>query len=419
MKKKVWLAIAAAAMFIPAAAGIADISRSYTFQDAVDMVVHNDPSTERRLVPRLSTDAQMYQAQLPLSELQAAMLMQESYSQLNTDWNVELSAYRKVYDYVFAKQGLEISSRSLKQAENELEIVKKERDTGVRSDLDVLQAEIAVTNARKNYENALMGYNIAEISVQQALKLEIGVEKVHIDLPIFELLDSSEYDPVKVSAELKENHESLSIFKFLIAAYENTLESVADLGSIQMPDPTGGVNPTAALEAQLQAVQQELELLMSDPNADPSQIVQLQSLAVSLTTQIEQIRASMRPTMQMGNVSQARSDLTFYYEAELHNTKLQLEQQEQMLEMLSYTYAEQFRSLEKQLALQDQVIRDANELYEKNLVLLENGMIRPADLEALRLNVDSAEFQKRQLEKEYMTLRKQFELFLQGHLGGM
>ena len=48
-----------------------------------------------------------------------------------------------------------------------------------------------------------------------------------------------------------------------------------------------------------------------------------------------------------------RSELKFDHESELHNTKIQLQQQEQALELLSYTYAEQFKSLEKQLELQE------------------------------------------------------------------
>lgn len=420
MRHKVWLIIAAAVLCIPVAASMAESYQSYTFDEAVEQVQKNDLSTQTRFVPKLSADVQMYQSMLPMTELEALSSMQQGYTIRNNAWNSELSAYRKVYDYLFAKQSLELTARSLAQAENELKIVETEREHGVASDLEILQAKMAVTNAKKNHESAKMGYNIAERAMQQALQLELGKDMIEIELPSFSLLEEEKYDPLSVSTYVKEKHESLSMLKFLISAYNNILQSIDDLTY-----PSTGAMPTDHLEQQLAAIQKQIEAIQELQKQGPideqtlAQLQQLQQTALQLQMQIQQIQAANAQMPRPANLSKAKSELKFYYESELHNTKIQLQQQEQALELLSYTYAEQFKSLEKQLELQEQAIEDAKELYEKNLVLLENGMIRPADLEAIRLNVIAAEHQKFQLQKDYMILRKQFELFLEGHLSGM
>lgn len=414
--KKVVLITAAAALLIPAAVSFADSSSSFSFHEAVNTAYKNDLTMQIEDVPKLSSGVQMYQGQLPLRGLEDAADIQQEYAKQSREWNAELSAYRTMYDFVIAKEGLDIATRSLSHTEKDLEIVKIRRENGVASDLDVLQAEMAVTNAKKNYENARMGYNIAEKSAQQKLGLELGGEPLNISLPSFSLLDEEDYDPVKIADEARKGHESLRTVRYLIRTYERILDKVDNL----TPIPSGSAG-TGELEAKLADVTAKLgELKSADPaTVDPTDILQLEALATSLQTQIAMAAAQAAQAPKASSVSKAEEELEEYYEAELNNARIQLLQQIQALELLSHTYAERFKALEKQIKLQEQAVEEALELYEANRKLLENGMIAPADLEQLRLNLENAEFQLLQQEKDYMVLRKEFSLFLDGYVAGM
>lgn len=414
--KKVVLIIAAAALLIPAAVSLADSPDSYTFAEAVQTAAKNDLSSQIKDVPELSSGVQMYMGQLPLRGLEDAADIQKEYAELSRDWSSELSNYRAIYDYVIAKEGLDIAARSLSQTENDLKIVQTRRDNGVASDLDILQAQMAVTNAKKSYENALMGYRIAEKTVQQKLGLELNDDPVSISLPAFSLLDEEDYDPVKIADEVSRTHESLRTVRYLINTYERILNKVNNLS----PIPSYSMD-TSELEKQLRDVTSKLsELKSADPaTVNPTDILQLEALAASLQTQIAMAAAQSAQAPQAASVSKAEKDLEEYYEIELQNARIQLLQQIQGLELLSHSYAERFKAMERQIELQEQAVDEAYDLYDANRKLLENGMIAPADLEQMRLNLANAEFQLLQLQKDYMVLRKEFELFLDGYIAGM
>ena len=262
-----------------------------------------DPDAIRTEAVRRCADVSEHAAD---DELEALSSMQQGYTIRNNAWNSELSAYRKVYDYLFAKQSLELTARSLAQAENELKIVETEREHGVASDLEILQAKMAVTNAKKNHESAKMGYNIAERAMQQALQLELGKDMIEIELPSFSLLEER-IVPISVSTYVREKHESLSMLKFLISAYNNILQSIDDLTY-----PSTGAMPTDHLEQQLAAVQKQIEAIQELQKQGPldeqtlAQLQQLQQTALQLQMQIQQIQAANAQMPRPANLSKAK-----------------------------------------------------------------------------------------------------------------
>lgn len=100
---------------------------------------------------------------------------------------------KSFYGYLLAKQMVSVAEESLALAERLLQNVKNMYEVGVASRLDLLRAEVRVSNLKPSVIQARNGVALAELSLKTLLNLDVA-------LPV-EIVGEMTYQPAEVNLE--------------------------------------------------------------------------------------------------------------------------------------------------------------------------------------------------------------------------
>jgi outer membrane protein TolC len=92
--------------------------------------------------------------------------------QQQTD-NIVLNVRTSFRNMQGAEERIQASAKAVEQAEENLNIEQVRYAAGVGTNLDVLDAQTALTGARMNYTGALFDYNVAKANLSKAIAEEI------------------------------------------------------------------------------------------------------------------------------------------------------------------------------------------------------------------------------------------------------
>ena len=97
-----------------------------------------------------------------------AQLSQAELDQADTRRRIELEVRQSYSDYLQALELLEAQKKTVEQAEESLRLAVARFRAGTGTQLDVLSAQTALTEARSNQIQALYDYNVAVAALERA-----------------------------------------------------------------------------------------------------------------------------------------------------------------------------------------------------------------------------------------------------------
>lgn len=85
------------------------------------------------------------------------------------------SIQKKYYEFKQASTKLNLESENLTESEENYRISKEQKAVGLKTEKDLLQAEISVLDQQSQYQSALVDYYVKQLSLKQGMELEIEV----------------------------------------------------------------------------------------------------------------------------------------------------------------------------------------------------------------------------------------------------
>lgn len=404
----------------PVSSMMANEIKNYTVEEAVNGIKENDITTKITAAkPKLSDETKPYQGKFS-DELEVIQDKQVEYQDLITKLQSEMTAYQVLYNYWLAEESLKLQEKNVAQTENELEVVKKKLGEGVASELDRLNAEISLNNAKASYEETLQGANQAKYQLNQSLGNDFNEEialQTTIKDPVFQYVPKYMYETSEILPNVLKDHPSLSVVQTTVTQYEEIVDdsdNLSVLGGSTYKDNIEG------LEEQIDNTQSQLIILEykkaqgTITPAEEATLAQLPGTLISLINQLDNLEDDYDDAQDDRN--QAEDELKEYYEEELAETKLQLEQKQQQLELIVYNYEERFDRSREKISLYSENVQKTYTLYDKYYKMFEQGMMTSTELEKIRMNLLNTNLQLQAAKKDYILLQKEFELFKQGYL---
>ncbi|QHE53762.1 TolC family protein [Pontibacillus sp. HMF3514] len=359
MKGKRIAIITAAVLTLPIGMVAGAQLESLNFKDAVNQIEKNDPNKIiNASKPEISEDSQPYQGEFS-DELDRIQETQNNYQDAQNIFQSEMTAYETMYNYWIAGQSVEVSHANLEKAQEELAMVRLEKENGAASEMDVLQSEMNLTNAEVSLEEAKQRYKMAKYQVNQKLDKQINAEWKLEKAPDVGLMPNSFYNPEMWSEDLAE-HDALDTLEKSVEVYEEIVDET-----------------------------DSLDVIVTDPR---------------------KIREAQ------DDRDDAEDELEEYYKHELKVAKVQLQEQKDALQLLLHQKLDELKTLHLKIESYRSNIRKAKDMYENTKALIENGMSSQQQLTQSRLNIMNQTMQLNQAKKDYAVAKKEFHLFLNGYM---
>ncbi|WP_185806958.1 TolC family protein [Bacillus salinus] len=420
--KRTALVLAGAILLVPTGAIIADSIKQYTVPKAAEEIVAKDLSLQiTASKPEIHDDSAPYQGEFS-DELEVIGDKSNEYSDFSKKLQVELSAYQTLYNYWLADAAFKIEKENVAQAEKELEIMKKKVAQGVESKMQLMSVETSLNNALVRLADAEQQANAAKYMLNQDLGNEL-TENILLDTKIddstFTYVPEKEYKVENYLPNLLENHASLGIIQTSIKQYE---EIVKDSQSLSVLGEDNFESQIEGTEAQINMTLAKiagLEQLKNTVGLSPYEQSVLDELYLDVRMKDAQLKGILEALDDAeDDRDRAERDWKKYYEEELAEANIQLQQAQQGLQFLAYNYEDRFEAMKKKIGLQYDNLARMKQLYTNNQKMYELGMITQSELESFRLNLVGVRLQLNMAKKDYFLLTKEFELFKQGYMPG-
>mgnify|MGYP001332347052 CR=1 FL=1 len=423
--KKMLLVLGLLLLCLPITSLMAEELKQLTAENAVDELLEKDLSQHITAAnPKLSDSTQPYLMRFG-DEMEEIQDTQLEYQDLTSRLAAEMAAYQNVYNYWAAQESLKVAQTALEQAKSELNIVELKREQGLASDSDLIQAQMDVNQAEVNVQNAKQQVNLLKMKLNQDLERDLEQNLV-ISGPNFSTLSAASYDPEKVAKLMLDSHPSLETLKTTVKVYEDILfklDGMTIVGGREIQDQIDDLEESrTGVEQQVEAIKAELEREAQNPGAiTPDEKLKLELRLEQLTAQLMQIDGQTDSLHKAyadaeEDRDRARKELKEYYQELLEEAKIQLQQQERLIELLSYQYADRFETMEKTLDIHRENVSKVEELYRLAYETYNQGLLAKSELEKSRLNLDNARLQYISAQKDYLLLKEEFRLFKEGYL---
>ncbi|KGX91019.1 TolC family protein [Pontibacillus marinus] len=359
MKGKRIAIITAAVLTLPIGMVAGAQLDSLNFKDAVNQIKKNDPNKIiNASKPEISEDSQPYQGEFS-DELDRIQETQDNYQDAQNIFQSEMTAYETMYNYWIAGQSVDVSQANLEKAQEELAMIRVEKENGEASEMDVLQSEMNLTNAEVSLEEAEQRFKMAKYQANQKLDKPIDAEWPLEESPDVGLMPDSFYNPEMWSEDLAE-HAALDTPEKSVEVYEEIVDE-----------------------------SDSLDVIVTDPR---------------------KIREAQ------DDRDDAEDELEEYYKHELEVAKVQLEEQKDALQLLLHQKLDELKTLHLKIESYRSNIRKAKDMYENTKALIENGMSNQQQHTQSRLNIMNQTMQLNQAKKDYAVAKKEFHLFLNGYM---
>ncbi|MFW6238032.1 MAG: TolC family protein, partial [Halanaerobiales bacterium] len=137
---------------------------------------------------RRASEKRVQLAELNLSRAEAGSVPEQEVKKLKNELEkaeieaektrreVESDARDLYYRFSEAAEDLRRYRKELDLKEKNYQIVEEQRETGMKTELDVLTAEIELLEAEKEYNRAITGYYTAEMELKQKMGQDLGGE---------------------------------------------------------------------------------------------------------------------------------------------------------------------------------------------------------------------------------------------------
>jgi hypothetical protein len=397
----------------------------YSIDKAVKEVQKNDLSTKFKASsqPKLSSETNMYQGEFS-NVLEVIQDKQSEAQDKTANFQSELTAYNMVYGFWMAQENYNLQQKNVNLAEKEHVLLEKKYEKGIVSQMELLNGEISINNAKAQLEDAEQGLTTAKYQLNQRLGNENLDQEISIDSDYsgtFKPLDSKKTKAENILSDALPEH--LALLNVTLVQYGEALDSIAGLTVI------GGdsyIDSIGQLQSAIRKVESEIanieELIANLPEGETEK-------AAELSTQLQQLVATNKQNKKQleqlnsdyaeaeVNLATAKEELKDYYQYQKKLVVNQQEQMKQQLELAAYQYETRFASLEDKIALYQDNVKKYKNLYAKNEKILENGMITETELEKVRMGKINSELQLNSAKKDYQILIKELELFKKGNTG--
>lgn len=366
-KKMISGIVLASSLLIPVATSVADEMKQYQLNEVTKEIKEKDISRQILMSddPELSDESKMLQGQFEY-RFDKIQDVQEAYTDLQTDLKSELNAYTLAFNYWLVNQQKNLYQENLQKAKNDLGLVKNRKEVGMASDLEVTQAKMNVNKADSDYQDALGNLNKLKYKFNKDLDNDI-MEQFKINFANFEELPKEDYEPAKISAKEKETHPALNTPKAMLSTYEFIYN--------QAKNENLDVNAAAFARYQ---------------------------------------KAASRAAEIYAN--NAEKEFQPYYKDKVQEMKDKITEIKDGIEVMSYSYAEQFDRLSNKIKLYEENIQYAEDVYNKMRAMYKAGLKIENDVNTARLGVLQSELALAAAQKEYSTLKEEFRLFQKGYM---
>lgn len=366
MKKIIAGVLLTSSILIPMSASIADDMKQYQLTEVAKEIKAKDLSRQILLSDDydLSDESKIFQGAYQY-RFDKITDVQEAYSDLKKDLSSELNAYNLAFNYWLVNQQEQLYKESLAKAKNDLALINKKKDAGVSSELEVTQAKMNVNKADADYQDALKSLNQLKYQFNQDLDNKM-TDAFKVNFEDFKELSPEAYDPEVIAAKVKVNHPALNTPKETLSTYKFILNQAK----------TGNLEVNASAFAQYRNASHAADIYANN----------------------------------------AEKEFQVYYTDKVAEMENQVQELKDGIEMLSYSYAEQFDRLSNKIALYEDNIKYAEDIYEKTRTSYQVGLKTESDINGARINVLQSELALAAAQKEYSALKEEFRLFQEGYM---
>ena len=113
------------------------------------------------------TNAQIHESEATIRRLQSVLNQ--------TRESIELDVRKAYNNLIAAEKNINTTIVSVAQAEEDYEIAKIKYNEGVGTNLEVMDAQEKLTEARTNYYTALYNYNVSKAQLDKAMGLPVDM----------------------------------------------------------------------------------------------------------------------------------------------------------------------------------------------------------------------------------------------------
>lgn len=398
----------------------------YSVDKAVKEVQENDLSTKIKTSsqPKLSSETAMYQGEFS-DVLEVIQDKQSEIQDKTANFQSELTAYNMVYGYWMAEENYKLQQKNLNLAEKEHALLEKKFEKGVASQIELLNGEISINNAKAQLEDAEQGLTTAKNQLNQRLGNENLDQEISIDADL-----SGTFKPLSNKKTKAENilsdalPEHLTLLNVTIEQYDEVLDSINELTVIGEDKYLDGIselqNALPELENGIAKLEETIANLPEGATEKDryelfEKLSQLETSYKQSKKQLDQLNDDYAEAK--ANLEIAKEELEDYYQYQRKLVVNQQQQMKQQIELAAHQYETRFASLEDKIALYEDNVKKYKDLHAKNEKILENGMITETELEKVRMGQINSELQLNSAKKDYQLLIKELEFFKKGYIG--